>query len=177
MFTLVDELSSAGAILLAFLLVVSGLSGLLAALYMAMMRSRARHGEGPGLPQILGIALVSATLLTFANFTNVLNASVGSDMVVSVGAPTQLRAGDVDLTNLPTKTLAALIQSFLAPLKAYFWVYGMLFLYMSLMKIKAKMSGHSRASAAGCFIQTAGSLFVMHSDFLIPYLLKKVGLG
>ncbi|CDG41017.1 MULTISPECIES: hypothetical protein [Asaia] len=177
MFTLVGDLSSALAVFLAFLCVVSGLSGLLYALYLAMIRSRARHGTGPGIFQILGIAFLSATLLSFTHFTNMLNASMGSSMTVSVGAPTQLRAGDVDLTNLPTKTLSALVQGFLTPLKAYFWVYGLLFLYISLMKLKARLNGHSRVSIAGCFIGMGGSLFVMHSDVIIPFLLKEAGLG
>ena len=175
MFAFIQDLSVGIAILLTLLCYVSGVGSVVWALALWLKKSRTRSGSGPGFGAILGIAFIGATLLSFAGYTNGLNAWFGGSGALSVGAPTQLRATLPDPSEAGQKDLATILSDYMKPIRFYFYVYGLVFLYIWVIKFRDRLSGTGRHTLAGCIIGCACSLGLMNSDVLVPGIVKAMG--
>ncbi|GAB3588781.1 hypothetical protein [Acetobacter peroxydans] len=173
------SIGSAFAIALPTLCYISGSACLLGSLFGLYSRAKGATGAGSSFPVCIALIAAGASLLSFSEFLNMGNATLGLSARTSVGGVNS--AGQVTfsadslksaISQGPTATLAAMLHVF----RYYFMSYGAFWVYVSIMRELNSMKGRSNTSTTTNICMGLGGFFLMNADTIGPALAKKLHL-
>ncbi|MFT8885818.1 MAG: hypothetical protein ABF946_06390 [Acetobacter papayae] len=172
------SIGSAFAIALPTLCYISGSACLLASLFGLYSRGNGATGAASSLPVCVALIAAGASLLSFPDFLNMGNTTLGLSARTSVGVNS---AGQVTFSSDslksaispgPTATLAAILHVF----RYYFMSYGAFWVYVSIMRQLNTMKGRSNTSTTTNLCMVLGGFLLMNADTIGPALAKKLHL-
>ncbi len=158
---------------------ISGSACLLGSLLGLYSRGKGATGAASSLPVCVALITAGATLLSFPEFLNMGNATLGLSARASVGGVNS--AGQVTfssdslkaaVSHGPTATLTAILHIF----RYYFMSYGAFWVYVAIMRQLSSMKGRSNTSTTTNLCMVIGGFFLMNADTLGPALAKKLHL-
>ena len=173
------SIGSAFAIALPTLCYISGSVCLLASLFGLYSRGNGATGAASSLPVCVALIAAGASLLSFPDFLNMGNTTLGLSAKASVGGVNS--AGQVTfssdslksaISQGPTATLAPILHVF----RYYFMSYGAFWVYVSIMRQLNSMKGRSNTSTTTNLCMVIGGFFLMNADTIGPALAKKLHL-
>lgn len=173
------SIGKAFAILLPTLCYVTGSAFLIGSLLGMYSRGKGATGVGSSLPLCIALLAAGASLLSFPEFLNMGNTTLGLSARASVGGVNS--AGQVTfssdslksaISQGPTATLTAILHIF----RYYFMSYGAFWVYVSIMRQISTMKGRSNTSTTTNLCMVIGGFFLMNADTIGPALAKKLHL-
>lgn len=172
------SIGSAFAIALPTLCYISGSAFLLGSLFGLYSRGNGATGTASSLPVCVALIAAGASLLSFPDFLNMGNTTLGLSARTSVGVNS---AGQVTfssdslksaISQGPTATLTAILHVF----RYYFMSYGAFWVYVSIMRQLDTMKGRSNTSTTTNLCMVLGGFLLMNADTIGPALAKKLHL-
>lgn len=160
-------------ILLPVLFYVGGVSCLFGSAFALYQRGRGSTSVACSLPVCLALATAGATFLTFDEFLNMGNATLGVSTRVGVGGVNS--AGQTTfsesalksaITQGPLATLNAFIQLF----HSFFQAYGALWIYVSIQRLLGSQRGRNNTSFSVNIAMIFAGFGVMDLNKLVPAL-------
>ncbi|WP_025827380.1 hypothetical protein [Acetobacter okinawensis] len=173
------SIGNAAAIALPTLCYISGSACLLGSLFGFYRRGTGATGASSSLPVCVALIAFGASLLSFTEFLNMGNATLGLSATASVGGVNS--AGQVTfsaeslksaISQGPTATLTAILHVF----RYYFMSYGAFWVYVSIMRQLSSMQGRSNTSTTTNLCMVIGGFLLMNADTIGPALAKKLHL-
>lgn len=173
------SIGSAFAIALPTLCYISGSACLLGSLFGIYSRGKGSTGAGSSLPVCIALIAAGATLLSFPEFLNMGNATLGLSATATVGGvnsggQTTFSADSLKsaISQGPTATLAAMLHVF----RYYFMSYGAFWVYVSIIRQLNAMKGRSNTSTTTNLCMVFGGFLLMNADTIGPALATKLHL-
>lgn len=172
------SIGSAFAIALPTLWYISGSACLLGSLFGLYSRGNGATGAASSFPVCVALIAAGASLLSFPDFLNMGNTTLGLSARTSVGVNS---AGQVTfssdslksaISQGPTATLTAILHVF----RYYFMSYGAFWVYVSIMRQLNTMKGRSNTSTTTNLCMVLGGFLLMNADTIGPALAKKLHL-
>lgn len=173
------SIGSAFAIALPTLCFITGSAFLIGSLFGIYSRGKGATGISSSLPVCLFLIAAGASLLSFPEFLNMGNTTLGLSARASVGSVNS--AGQVTfssdslksaISQGPTATLAAMLHAF----RYYFMSYGAFWVYVSIVRQTNTMKGRSNTLTTTNICMLLGGFFLMNADTLVPIIAKKTHL-
>lgn len=167
------------AIALPTLFYISGSACLLGSLFGLYSRGNGATGAGSSFAVCVALITAGASLLSFPEFLNMGNATLGLSARTSVGGLNS--AGQVTfssdslksaISQGPTAALAAMLHVF----RYYFMSYGAFWVYVSIIRQLNTMKGRSNTSTTTNLCMVLGGFLLMNADTIGPALAKKLHL-
>jgi len=128
------------------------------------------------LGKIVGVMSIGALLFAPAATVNMVGQTAGSNRLAHIGGEERMRAEVPSADELQGKTLAEIVQAFLTPMDPFFDGYGMLFIIIAAMRLKARIKGVPGPTLGGCLIMFLGAIAVIHFDEIAPWAVTQLRL-
>ncbi|WP_259654894.1 hypothetical protein [Gluconacetobacter dulcium] len=177
LFDFAQDIGLALSWVLPLLCYVGGTWFLVGGLLGILQRSAAQNGllAKPFVPELM--IAVGATFLSFPEFLNVGNRTLGFAANVDLGASQKLSFSTDTLSNAakggPLQTLTAILTVW----HTYFACYGALIVYFAFVRQVGRAKGTNNSSPALNAVMGISGFFVMNADVIAPALLKELKLG
>lgn len=178
LFNFVADIGAALEWVLPMLCYIGGASFLLGGVYGIYERSAQAAGMvgRPFVPEFM--IFVGATLLSFPQFLNMGNQTLGFDTSASLSSGDAPAAVSIDtltsaITGGPVKVFSAILRMF----RFYFMSYGALIVYFAIIRQVGRAKGTNNSSTGLNIIMLVGGFLVMNADVIGPKLLVELHLG
>ncbi|MEZ7137551.1 MULTISPECIES: hypothetical protein [Komagataeibacter] len=177
LFNFIADIGSALEWLLPMFCYVGGSGFLIGGVYGIYQRSAQANGlaSRPFVPELM--ILAGATFLSFPQFLNMGNQTLGFDSTASLSGGNAPAAVSIDaltsaVTGGPVQVLTAILHLF----RFYFMSYGALIVYFAIIRQVGRARGINNSSTGLNMVMLAGGFFVMNADVIGPMLLKELHL-
>ncbi|MFT8482607.1 MAG: hypothetical protein ABF689_06315 [Gluconobacter cerinus] len=176
LFDFAQDLGAALSWLLPFLCYVGGGCFLLSGVMGIFQRSSISNGllSKGVVPEMM--ILVGATFLSFPEFLNMGNRTLGFEGNAGIGTPAKMSfSSDALMTAAQRGPLAAL-TAILNVFHVYFAAYGALIVYFAIVRQMGRAKGTNNSSTGLNMVMGIAGFLVMNADVLGPALLKELKL-
>lgn len=173
LFEFAASLGNGALILLPVFLYVSGLSCLFGSAFALYQRGRGSTHVACSLPVCLALATGGATFLTFNEFLNMGNATLGVSSNVGVGGVNS--AGQVTFSESTVKSAIAqgplaTLNAFIQLFHTFFQAYGAFWIYVSIQRQLGASKGRNNTSPFVNGTMIFAGFGVMDLSHLVPAL-------
>jgi len=176
LFDFAQDIGAALSWLLPMLCYVTGASFLAAGVMGIFQRSSISNGFlSKGFMPELTIA-AGATFLSFHEFLNMGNRTLGFDANAGMGAPAATSFSSDALMTAAQGGPVAALTAILGVFHAYFACYGALIVYFSIVRQIGRAKGANNSSTGLNLVMCVGGFLVMNADVIGPALLKELKL-
>lgn len=176
LFTFAQDIGAAGGWLLPMLCYISGGCFLASGVWGIYQRSALTNGllAKGFMPEIMIAA--GATFLSFPEFLNMGNSTLGFAPMAGMGTPAQVQFSADTLATAATAGPAAALTAILTVFHTYFACYGALIVYFAILRQVGRSKGANNSSTSVNLIMMTGGFLVMNADVIGPALLKELQL-
>jgi hypothetical protein len=177
LFAFARSIGNALAYLVPTLCYVTGGSFLLGSVYGLYGRGKGENGPANNPLVCFGLIFVGASLLSFPEFLNMGNATLGFASNASLGSAgsAPMRFSSDDIQTAINKGPTALLISFLHLFRMYFACYGALLVYWGLVRQIGSMKGKNNSPTSLNLTIIICSFILMNSETFATATCRKLG--
>ncbi|WP_338333637.1 hypothetical protein [Acetobacter sp. LMG 32666] len=177
LFSFAQEIGNSLAYLLPTLCYVTGSSFLLGSVYGIYSRGKGENGPASNLFVCAALFTVGASFLSFPDFLNMGNKSLGFTTTASMSGSdaTPMKFSAQDIQTGINKGPTALLVAFLHLFRMYFACYGALLVYWGMIRQVGRMKGQNNTSTSVNLLIIVGSFILMNADTVAAATCKKLG--
>ncbi|MFT8828169.1 hypothetical protein [Acetobacter syzygii] len=176
LFSFAQSIGNAFAYLVPTLCYITGSAFLAASVYGMYNRGRGENSPSSSPFVCAALFFVGASFLSFPEFLNMGNSTMGFSGSVSLGSGgTAMKFSTQDVQTAINKGPTALLISFLHLFSMYFACYGALLVYWGMCRQIGRMKGQNNSSSGTNFAIIFFSFLLMNAETVATATCKKLG--